>query len=395
MNDRPEGTRRGPTPWGLIGFLVAILLIEQSLSRHEGLFSDPAATNFRYSKKVAETKSARVEILVVGTSLMKFGAVPRMIESGTGRSAFNLAVCSGHLPSSYFVLRRALENGARPKAVLLDCQDTFVQPTQEHEPFEGITVNKRNWPELLDLRDTIDLAWVARDSHFLADTLVSRVLTSYKNRFVIQDQVLNAFRGGSAASDLQNRAFVRNWRANCGVTMTLATAPPNPTRTAIVAQSPVTPTAPVPTPPKSNRLTQAYLSRLLDLASTYKFRVFWVLPPLPSEILAGREESGLDDYFTELASQVRSRSANAVVIDARRSGYPSDVFLDAVHLNAKGAIAFSAEVARIVKSELDHPSSTGPWVSLGPYRRPEAMPPFEDMERSRITVHTLEQSRRR
>jgi len=393
MNDRPERSARGPVPWGVIGLLFAVVVIERGLSRHERSFADPAAMNFQYCKGVSATKAAHAEILALGTSMMKLGVVPRVIATETGRSVFNLAVLNGHLPSSYFVLRRALENGARPKAILLDCQDSSIPPEKEHERFEGITANRRNWPELLDTRDTLDLAWVAGDSEFLADTLISRVLTSCKDRYEIRGQVLGALRGEKSTVALMNRALLRNWRVNQGAFMISANVPSNVAPAALT--TPSSSPADTSTASRSNRLTEAYLGRVLDLAAAYQFRVFWVLPPLPPATQATREAGGQDDYFTALANRVRARCPKSVVIDARRSGYPADLFVDAVHLSAQGATTFSAEIAKVVKAELDHPSSAESWVNLAPYRQVAPMQPYEDLSRSQVTVNVAEEHRRR
>lgn len=395
MSDRPEGSTRSPIPWGVIGLLIMVVLVERSLSRHHVSFGDPAATNFRYCKGAAAAKEAHAEILAVGTSMMKLGVVTRVIESETGRTAFNLAALNGHMPSSYFVLRRALESGARPKAVLIDCQDAPASPNpQDGGRFEGITANTRNWPELLDLRDTMDLAWVTGDSQFLAETLVARALPSYKARHEIRQDVLNAINGRRPTAALHNLALLRNWRVNRGAFLMSASTPPTASQPTPADRSPAEAKAADST--WSNRLTETYLDRVLELASAYQFRVFWVFPPSPPATQAQRDVTGLDEYFTGLAARVRSRDPNAVVIDARRAGYPADVFVDPVHLSAEGAAAFSAELAKIVKANLDHPAATGPWVSLAPYRRQAPTISYEDLAQSQLTVtNQLQESRRR
>jgi len=68
------------------------------------------------------TRRVAHDVLCFGDSQMKFGIAPHVVAARTGRPAYNLAIVGGQPPASYFLLRRALEAGARPSAVLFDLQ---------------------------------------------------------------------------------------------------------------------------------------------------------------------------------------------------------------------------------------------------------------------------------
>ena len=74
-----------------------------------------------------------------GDSLAKLGVAPSLVEARSGRSVYNLAVCAGQAPSSYFLLRRVLDSGARPTAILVDFFPRLLQVPPQHTPL---------WPAL-------------------------------------------------------------------------------------------------------------------------------------------------------------------------------------------------------------------------------------------------------
>jgi hypothetical protein len=107
----------------------------------------------------------------------------------------------------------------------------------------------------------------------------------------------------------------------------------------------------------------AYLAKFLALASARDIPVYWLMPPFDPEVLAERERRGLEASYTRFALAVQARFPNVVVLDGRRLGYDASSFDDAVHLNPRGASAFTAEVASALAPE---PPRRGPrWIELG------------------------------
>jgi hypothetical protein len=376
--------RRAPS--GLLGMLVLVTFTDRFVARHDVDFSNATAANWRYSEREARRQTDPGLILCFGSSLVKYGVLPRLIEEATRRQAFNLAVCNGHMPSSYYLLKRSLDSGARPAALVVDCQDGPVARVEADRQAEALRVNLRQWPELLSWREGIDLAWTARDANFFADWALSRLLPSYKARFEIRSSVVATLRGASGSSRFDVMAVRRNWALNEGAqVMPRGTVPPadlpstEPFDAARAAES-------LRASCKRNELTELYIDRFLSLAASHNLPVFWVLPPLAPAHQADRDRAGMSHYFSQQAESARAKYVNVTVVDARRSGYASSVFWDKVHLDRQGACAFTIELAGVIDRVLTVPGCDERWVSLPRYREAKLGFAIEDVMQSRATV---------
>src|SRR3954447_9395190 len=85
---------RGRVPWGFLGMLGLMALVELALARH-GL----APSNWRASGRAASGKAVGCEVLCFGDSQVKLGLLPRVIEQRLGRPAYNLAIVGGQAPA--------------------------------------------------------------------------------------------------------------------------------------------------------------------------------------------------------------------------------------------------------------------------------------------------------
>jgi hypothetical protein len=379
----------GALPWGLIGMLGLILAVERVVVLHDLFLTGRVPLNWRYAKCEAESRAPHCDILCLGSSRVKLGIGARIIGNETGRRTFNLAMNSSSLPANYFVLKRALKAGARPAAVLIDCLDDGTEPFHLHE-------NLRNYPELLDIRETFDIAWHTRDSDFLATILLARGLPSWKTRFEIRRNVLAAFQGRTASlkSDLESERRVtwRNWEANRGTWVILR----NPEfearhRGETVHGLPLT-------PPCESRATRSllgtYTKRFLDLAAAHKIRVFYLLPPLPPHTQESWMRFGEDQKRARDAREFQAHYPDLVVIDGRCSDYAIGAFADDVHLNMNGVSTLSVEVASIMKRYLAGPHAERAWVTLPPYRDRGQDPRLENLGQSMVASRP-ERARRR
>lgn len=380
-------------PLGLLGMLILIFGVESTFARHSFLFVDPVGTNWRFSAHQARNKALTQEILCFGTSLLKFGLVPRSIQIGAGRSTYNLAVCNAHMPTSYFLLRSALESGARPSALVVDCQDGPVARDHINEQHEALRVNLQYWPEMLTARDTLDLSWTARDTTFFTSMTLAGTLHSYKDRFGIRKAAVSALEGKTNDLALISKVNLRSWRVNQGVQLMPGCSIPAAPGGANPAE--------IPRQPFStdrfttNPLTEVYLKRFIDLARAHKIRVFWVLPPIRPNVQRVRNLDGFDDYFTKLARQVQRLDPTAVVIDGREANYPEDVFYDTVHMNVRGAVAFSEALAGTLNRALSGLTRRDEWVMMAPFHDAEQVPPLEDITASKTIVENTRETRLR
>src|SRR5262249_9760729 len=152
------------------------------------LTGDPTFLAWRTAARAARREARRAEVLCFGDSLVKLGVLPRVLERRTGRSAYNLATQGSPAPAPFFLLRRALEAGARRRAVLVDYSPQVLPtPPRESLPY---------WPELIGVREAIELGWAARDARFVAATALALALPTLKNRLASRDAVRTALGGG-------------------------------------------------------------------------------------------------------------------------------------------------------------------------------------------------------
>src|SRR5262249_55758659 len=128
---KPERTRAAAPPgrvrlrgWptGLIGSLGLILLLDPIIA---GLPTGDngrsrLAVSWQAALRTATEPDSRAEILCFGDSLIKLGILPRVLEARVGLSAYNLSVLGGQPPTSDYLLRRILERGHVPRALIVD-----------------------------------------------------------------------------------------------------------------------------------------------------------------------------------------------------------------------------------------------------------------------------------
>jgi hypothetical protein len=363
----PRADRRS-WPAGLLGALVLIAAVESFVARHELDFTTPARMEWRQSRLAATDRAPACAVLGLGTSMSKLGVYPSVIERESGRRTFNLACCAGRIPGSYYLLRRALDAGARPEAILLE-----VHPAYLAWPFqEGMVA----WPDLLAPADCLDLAWTARDASFFASTILSRALPSLNARAEIRAAVLASLRGEVYPNRLANSPLLRNLDRNAGAFVN---------RRGIAYDGVVGPylEAIYLQPQWScDKLNECYLRRLLDLCASKQIQVYWLIPPVIPSLQARREQMGNDGAYTRFTKRIQKEYPGVVVLDSRRSDYQPPVFFDAAHLDFPGAVTFSAEVGRILKTNLANRGEPGRWIDLPAYRDRVSDAPLEDLAQS-------------
>ena len=133
---------------GLVGMIVLVSLIEAGLSRHPLRFADTASFNWRLAADDVAREASTVEVACFGDSLTKIGIVPEVIRARTGLKTYNFAMARAPAQASYFLLRRLLESGGKPKAILVD----FKSSIQAGRPRLGI----RHFEEIVNLREAVE-----------------------------------------------------------------------------------------------------------------------------------------------------------------------------------------------------------------------------------------------
>jgi len=360
-SDPPRaGEPRTRAPWGAVGMLAAAMAVEGFVSRRPLDFTDYVALSWYHSREAAGGPDGRAAILCLGDSLVKTGLLPSVLERRLGRSAYNLAVLGAQAPTSFFLLRRALESGARPEAIVVDFHpDVLVASPRSSAPY---------WTDLTDLRDELDLTWSALDPTLTAIVGWARPLPSYRGRDAIREAIRAALLGIGPPSRANRLEFDRRLRLDRGA--------------AVVPGRKKAPGASAFGPPKKARWAPrpvhvAYVRRLLALAESRGIPVFWVITPTTPAWQAHREQIGADGPYERFVRSMQVRFPNVVVIDGRHAGYDASVFFDATHLDGRGATVLTVAVADVLSDRLGARREGPRWVALAPYRdpTPEPYPP--------------------
>jgi hypothetical protein len=362
-----EGDRR-KRPYGVLGALVLILAIESTVARHAMDFTTAARFEWRYSRQAATREAPGCSVLGLGTSMTKLGLYPSVVERESGRRTYNLASIAGRLPGSFFLLRRALDAGARPDSVVLEVHPTYLATSFR----EGLTA----WPDLLGPAECLDLAWSARDASFFLATCLARALPSLGARQEIRAAILATLRGEVGSTRSQTLPFLRNLTRNSGAFVHRRDTPYQGEVIPFLEAMYLNPHW------ASDPINEGYLRRVLDLCSSRGIRVYWLIPPMVPALQGRREQLGLEAAYNRFVERFLRSYPEMVVLDGRRSGYEAQVFMDAAHLDLPGATIFSAEVGRALRAGRELTQGRSRWVDLPAYRDRPIDAPLEEIMKS-------------
>jgi hypothetical protein len=374
MAEPEKEPRRVTFPWGLAGSVGLVLLVESWLLRHEIDVTYVGSLGFGYAAR-AVREAPRDGLLFMGDSLVKHGVAPRVLEERLGRRGLNVASVGGISPLTYVVLKRALDGGARPAAVLVDFNANMLQ-------FDPRNVDCA-LVHALGLWDLLDLARVDRDWSHFARLESWRALPSLRSRGEIRDWVGHALQGTDGPYASVNRVVLRNWEVNQGAWL-LGKQPPRQAdeHPGVAAMHSFT-----------QPMNTAYLKRFLDLAAARRVPVFWLMPPVHPGVQHGRDRLGLDAPYDALVRRCLTLYPNLTVIDGRKAGYPASVFADPAHLDVEGANAFSDDLAATL-ADLSNGGVAGRrWIELPPYRQRPVSHLVEDLLRSSAVITEQDRAR--
>jgi hypothetical protein len=366
-------------PLGFLGLLILVAGIERFLTIHEGDFDPDVVWDWKISARAARRKAPGQEILCFGDSTAKLAVQPGVIKAKVGRSTYNLAIAGGQPPSAYFLLRRALEAGARPAAVVMECNVALLREGPEH--------NERRWPELVSPLECMALARQARDARFVGTLALGMLLPSFRDRNDIRAHVKRVIQGREDLLYLESLAFRRNWRRNSGAQLF---ARKLMERDMEVPAGTVFPHEAW----RCHPVNASFLRRFLRLAADRGIPVFWLLPPVTPGLQHRLELQGFDQSFTTLVRRLAGQYPNITVVDGRRAGYPLSVFFDALHIHRHGAEVLSSDLAEILDRCLKQGPPPGRWVNLPRYRELPKRLDLEDINRSRVVMWQATRERR-
>jgi hypothetical protein len=341
MGRRLRDRRPARLPLALLGMVGLVILVEAALARYDWGFRNQQGLRWRFRDRAARREAPKAQVLCLGDSLLQCAIVPEVIEARLGLPTYNLALPGGPPPVSYFLLRHALDSGAKPRAILVD----FIAHLLDRSPraFEQVL------PQVANLRECFDLAWSTRDSDFMATLALGRLLPSYRDRQGVRVRVANML--GRRTEEQEEEAG------------DLAA------REARVYDPLIYPDA-----WQCSGVNASYVRRFLNLAAGHDIPVFWILPPFRDEALSRRERSGLEASYTAFVRSVQAEYPTLTVIDGRQQGGTGSTHLDPIHLSPSGASAFSSAVANVLARRLSEGPSGPKWVELRPAIDPDREP---------------------
>ncbi|WP_406696108.1 hypothetical protein V5E97_34455 [Singulisphaera sp. Ch08] len=345
--------RGSALPGGLLGMLLLLGVIESYVARHDLDYTRSDFWDWKLTGRNAQAKTQDCNVLCFGTSRIQQSIVPKVIEHQSGLKTWNLGVCWGQAPAAYFLLKRALDSGARPTSILVEYHPTTLQA----DPWTA----KGFWPELLNLKESFDLAWSARDATFFGATVLAHNVPSVKDRSQIQTMVLAALAGENVTHWTSTLTAMRNRNVNRGAYIMPGVGGfkgqvGGQYQDAFFGKSwACTP------------VNQSYIRRFLELASSRNIQVYWVLPPFTPELQAKREQANNVALYTAFVRQWMAEFPSLTVLDAEYSQFAPNVFFDAAHLDRQGALALSAAVGDLLRTLPEQPPKDR-WVTLPAYQ---------------------------
>jgi hypothetical protein len=371
-------------PAGLIGALGLILLLEGFIARVPARLDDRSrlGSSWQTAMSRASGPEARAEVLSFGDSLIKLGILPRILEARLGRTAYNLSVLGGQPPTSYLLLRRVLEGGHRPQALIVNFSPLLLGMDPR--------ANLAWWAPLLHARDRLELAWRARDPALLASLILQGSFPSLAHREAIREAVglssVAASGGDECTEPDELRALLRNWQINRGAQV----AP----RSFVPVQGALPRPYDGPGWRWQPHPAHAFLvERFLGLAQERGIPVYWVLTPADAVWLDRNERVGTVGAYRRYVQRQVARYPGLTVLDGQRAEWDRAWFRDPIHLNRDGAIRLSLAVADAIRSEGSVAHDRGRWIELNDGG---AVPPrefqdlLEDLDQSRLAVNDEE-----
>ncbi len=352
MPDVPPARRPGAGwPRGLAGMMVLVAAIEAGLERGRDARATPTALAFEWAHRAATGGAGTADVAVLGDSVLKFGFAPRAFERATGRRADNWATVGNPPAVALALLRAHIRAGGHPRAIVVDFKPLLVGG--------GATPDLNAWSRVARFADACELARTIRDPDFAIRFALNQALPSYRDRWAIRADLARTLAGGAAPDGAEVAARLRNWTVNRGGQL----LPPDP-GAATAAEHPNE------RPNLRDRAEDpgnvAAIDRIFGEAARRSIPVFWVLTPVHPRLQSGREARGLDARYDRFALDRAGRAPGRVtVVDARHLGLGPERFVDATHLDRRGALAFTAALAGWFRGL--EPARPAPrWVRLEP-----------------------------
>jgi hypothetical protein len=359
-------------PLGFCGMVALIMALERFVAPRPGTSDRVGRVEMSWngSAAAAEGGLARADVLCLGDSLIKLGILPRVLEDRLGLSAYNLGVLGGQAPSSYYLLRRVLNKGIRPRALMVDFS--------EHLLSLAPGLNPTCWADSVGCSRSLELAWHSGDPALAISAGLHWLLPRWCDRR--HSDSLSSFRSDKKAAD-DPRVFERNWHFNRGAQV----AP----RAFVPVEELLSVNADQWRPHPANAF---YVDRLLGAAQAEHIPVFWILTPSDAPRREQLEQNGVHAAYRKFIAERLAAYSCVTVLDGRQLCKSKDAFRDPIHVNRDGAIQLSVAVAAAIRPRLSEESSTARWIDLVEIADQESsrfQELVEDLDQSRAALTPL------
>ncbi len=364
-------------PGGLIGMLALVAALEWTIAHNGSRYLDHISISWALSAQAANTKASDCDVLYVGDSLVKHSLIPRTIDAVTGRRSYNLATAAGPAPINYTLFRRALDAGAHPRAVVFDLKSSLLVGGPEY------TVRKA--AGFLSAREVVEFCLAKPTGAYVAKLVVGYLIPSYRSAPEIRESLRTTLCGEKNIITASNEFLARNWDVNAGAIVAI----PRPDYHGEVTEAEHLHM--ISRGFHADRVNAMYAQRFVSLTTDRQIDAYLLLPPLVPNITQRREQTGAEGKYTAFIRSLQEHNPTLTVLDARQAGYPASAFIDPIHMNVRGALALSADVAAILKRDLDRPPGTPipskRWLPLPAYQERPMPTDLEDVERSRAKLN--------
>ena len=364
-------------PAGFVGMIVLVALVERIINANASSLFDADEWAYRWTTREAGRSARSAAVLCFGDSLIKLGVVPQVIAERTGKETFNLAVSGSQAPASYFLLRRALEAGARPAAIIVGFTPPLVRVGPRH--------NLTRWPVLLRPWEAATLATWAGDPDLMAEVTLGRVLPSLRGKVTIRAKVVEALGGPAAPYLISNLYNIRNWEQNAGAQLMNGSAGSRGLSDADVANL----RAGYYPEWQTHPANVAGIDHFLALAERAGVPIFWVLTPLLPALHDHLARSGIAAQHERFVRSWQAKYPHLIVVDARKRLVDPDSFWDPQHLSVAGAAALSGHLGDTIRDRLARPTpdpAADRWVTLPEFHLGPDAPRVENIEQSKLAV---------
>ena len=362
--------------------LLAVVPVERYASRNALRFLDTEDWGFRDAARMARDEARHASILCLGDSQLKAGLLPQALEERTGRRALNLALIGGQVEAADSLFRTALENGARPEALVIDAFPKLLATPP--------SFNRWRWASMLGFGEALDMAWFANDPELFGSVALAKVLPTLRGRNALRDNVKAALEGRIDSRCWANFALLRQWRKNSGAAILHPTARGGEQDKATLDAWMVGYFSTLRVEPVHARAVERLLATALDR----RVPVFWVLMPHLPAVQDYCEATGYDAAHRALLLGWQKRFPNLIVIDATRATDDPKAFYDPHHLSADGAYPFSVALGDVIREALDSPERPR-MARLAAFRSRPLPGGIEDVEGTVAAIAELNSKRRR